>query len=67
MLKANYLFFLDEIFTRSFTKSNSQLKEYICNTLTYEENVKIVDNFLERFVRKDDHYKLGVCDKFILN
>ena len=53
--KNNYIF-LGETFTQPFTKSNSNLKEYICTTLTYEENVNIVD--------RDDHYKLGVCDKF---
>jgi len=61
--KNNYIF-LGETFTQPFTKSNSNLKEYICTTLTYEENVNIVDSFLERFVDRDDHYKLGVCDKF---
>lgn len=53
--------FLGETFTQPFTKNNSNLKEYICTTLTYEENVNIVDSFLERFVDRDDHYKLGIC------
>lgn len=59
--------FLDETFTHTFTKNNSNFKEYICNTLTHEQYVDIADSFLERFVDRDDHYNIGVCklcDKF---